>query len=115
MSERWRSRAVRCLVVGGFALAAYYLILGGEYDVFDIAELERTRRAAIERVDSLQARVDSVARRADSLATDSLAVERLARERYGFLREGERLYRFVTPEEDEGRGEDLVDPGNPGG
>ena len=33
--------------------------------------------------------------RADSLENDPAAVERLAREQYGMIREGEVLYRFV--------------------
>ena len=31
----------------------------------------------------------------DSLATEPLVIERVARERYSFLRPGERVYRFV--------------------
>lgn len=89
---RWARRALLVLVP---SLSLYYLVLAGEYGAFDIRELETARGEAVRRVDSLQAVVDSLSSRADSLALDTLAIERLARERYGFVREGERLYRFV--------------------
>ncbi len=94
-TRRWIRRALWILVPGA---ALYYLVLGGEYGVFDVRELERSRARAVDRVDSLQATVDSLAARAEALARDTLAIERLARERYGFIRDGERLYRFVPAE-----------------
>ena len=33
--------------------------------------------------------------RADSIQNDSATLERIAREKYGLIKEGERLYRFV--------------------
>jgi cell division protein FtsB len=42
--------------------------------------------------------VDSLEARADSLQSDSATIERIARERYGMIRPGERLYRFVQPD-----------------
>ena len=41
-----------------------------------------------------QARNDSVALRIDSLLHDDGALERLERERYGFIRDGEYPYRM---------------------
>jgi hypothetical protein len=42
-----------------------------------------------------QAEVESLRARRDSLLHDSGAIERVARERYGLIRDGERLYRFA--------------------
>lgn len=50
-------------------------------------EQVRLEQARVE-IQRLQARVDS-------LESDSATLERLARERYGLIRPGERLYRFV--------------------
>ena len=36
--------------------------------------------------------------RIDSLESDSATLERIARERYGMIRDGEILYRFADPE-----------------
>jgi cell division protein FtsB len=46
----------------------------------------------------VRAEVARLQARADSLATDSAALERIAREYYGLIRDGERLYRFVEPD-----------------
>ena len=101
LSERvpsWGRRVLWLLIPG---VAAYYLTFGGEYSVFDVRELEESRDGAVIRLDSLQAVVDSLSARSDSLAADTLAIERLARERYGFIRDGEILYRFIRPGEEQ--------------
>jgi len=85
-----------------WAVAAYYLGFGGEYSWSDLRGLEHERDVAQTRLDSLRSAADSVVRRADSLASDPFAIERTARERYGFVRKGEHLYRFVGPEDGSG-------------
>ncbi|MFQ5679459.1 MAG: septum formation initiator family protein [Gemmatimonadota bacterium] len=102
---RWGRRSA-WLLAGLVVL--YYAILGGGYSIFDVRELERGRAAAEARVDSLQSVLDSLTAWADSLVADPLAIERLARERYGFIRDGETLYRFV-PEGEEHGARDGVD------
>ena len=95
----WGRRVLWLLIPG---VAVYYLTFGGEYSVFDVRELEESRDGAVIRLDSLQAVVDSLTAWADSLTADTLAIERLARERYGFIRDGDVLYRFVDPGEEQG-------------
>ena len=95
--RRWISRAI---VLLGLLLAGYYATLGGEYSVFDVGELRRRTSLLGTRVDSLRAVVDSLERWSERLTEDPAAIERVARERYGFLRDGERLYRFVTVAEE---------------
>lgn len=90
-------RLKRILLPALFGLAAYYALFGGEYSVFEVrgtrAEIE-TEAAELER---LLERIDSMRARADSLETDSAALERIARERFGMIRDGEVLYRFAEP------------------
>lgn len=78
-------------------LALYIAVAGGEYSELDArrarAELEshRTRLPLARReIDSLRARIDS-------LQNHDEALERFARERYGFIRDGELLYRLSEP------------------
>ncbi len=73
----------------------YFLLLGGEYTFLDIWRLDREQEAEIAELEAVRAEVQELQGRADSLATDSAAIERLAREQFGLIREGERLYRFV--------------------
>jgi len=87
----------RALVLPGLALlaAAYFAILGGEHSVFDIRRVDRLTREEIVRLDAVRAEISSLRARADSLENDPFTLERIARERYGLIRDGERLYRFV--------------------
>ncbi|MHB1194060.1 MAG: FtsB family cell division protein [Longimicrobiales bacterium] len=85
----------RLLLPGLLGLAAYYALFGGEYSYF---ELKATREAAQREAAELAERrrqIDSLQAWADSLRLDSVTLERLARERFGMIREGEILYRFT--------------------
>jgi len=85
----------RLVLPGLLGLAAYYALFGGEYSYF---ELKATREAAEKEAAELAERrrqIDSLRAWADSLRVDSATLERLARERFGMIREGEILYRFA--------------------
>ena len=88
-------RLKRSIVPALLLVAVYYALFGGEYSLFEL----RAARAAVvtERVAlaELQLRIDSLRAWADSLENDPATLERIARERFGMIREGETLYRFV--------------------
>ncbi|HET9948773.1 MAG TPA: septum formation initiator family protein [Longimicrobiales bacterium] len=92
-----KTRAANLVLRVLLAVAAYYATFGGEYSLFELwrtraaAERERTELALLEQ------RLDSLTARADSLRNDPATLERIARERYGMIREGEILYRFAPP------------------
>ena len=98
MSEKLHRRTSRGLAGVAVVVAAYYWILGGEYDLSDVAELRAARASKAAQVDSLRAVLDSVTIWADSLETDPRVIERVARERHSFIRPGESLYLFVEDE-----------------
>ena len=75
--------------------ALYYALFGGEYSLMEMRRLEKERVAEAARLADTRNQVNSLRLRADSLETDSATLERIARERYGMIRNGERLYRFV--------------------
>lgn len=80
------------LVLG---LAAYYAAFGGEYSLLEVREIRReveTKRAELER---RSAEADSLRGRVAALEDDPVAIETLARERFGMIRDGEVLYRFA--------------------
>lgn len=90
---------IRKVIYGVLALTAlYFLALGGEYSFLDLWRLERQHAREAAELEAVHAEVRSLERRADSLTTDSATLERIARERYGLIRDGERLYRFVGPD-----------------
>ena len=100
MSERVDRLGFRGLVVALWVGTAYYMVFGGVYSVFDMQELGTQRDAANVRIDRLIARTDSLIHRGDSLATMPAAIERVAREEFGLIRDGELLVRFRSPSPD---------------
>ena len=87
-------------------LAAYYAVFGGEYSIFEVRRARAEVEAARAELAELELRIDSLRARADSLENDPATLERIARERFGMIREGETLYRFAQPRAD---GEDQPD------
>ena len=85
----------RAIVPGLLLLAVYYAVFGGEYSIFEL----RAARAAIgteaANAAELGQQIDSLEAYADSLQKDPATLERIARERYGMIRDGETLYRFA--------------------
>lgn len=102
-------RLTRAIVPGLVLVAAYYALFGGEYSLLEL----RSARAAVvtERVEleRLEQQLDSLSAWADSLRSDPVTLERIAREHFGMIREGETLYRFAVPAEPELE----VEPGSP--
>ena len=91
-----KSGTGRRLLTGGvLALAAYYARWGGEYSAFHLVRLKRERREAEARLAQTRAEADSLKALAGKLEGDDAEVERIARERFGMIRDGELLYRFV--------------------
>jgi cell division protein FtsB len=89
-------RTGRRLLAGGIlALAGYYALWGGEYSAFHLLRLKKERREAEARLSATRAQVDSLRALAGKLEKDDAEVERIARERFGMIRDGELLYRFV--------------------
>ena len=85
----------RLLWGGALLLAGYYALWGGEYSAFHLVRLKKERRDAEARLASTRAQVDSLRTLAGKLEKDDAEVERIARERFGMIRDGELLYRFV--------------------
>lgn len=81
-------------------LAAYYAVFGGEYSIFEVRRARAEVEAARAELAELEMRIDSLRARADSLENDPATLERIARERFGMIREGETLYRFAQPSAD---------------
>ena len=85
----------RAIVPGLLVAAIYFAVFGGEYSVFEL----RSTRAQIDveraRLGVIEAEIDSLEAWADSLENDAATVERIAREDFGMIRNGETLYRFA--------------------
>ena len=82
-----------------FAVMALVAVQGGEYGTGDYRKLKR--RVAEERQleARLRADVESLARVRKAVLTDPVVQERIAREQWGMIRPGERIYKLTTPQE----------------
>jgi cell division protein FtsB len=86
-----RGRWLALVVV---VLAAGFALLGGEYSIFDLRKLREDARIETDSVAVLTAMVDSLTRELEAILTDPAVQERIAREQWGMLREGEFGYRI---------------------
>lgn len=88
MRLRWGIGVV--LLVG----AAYFAVFGGDYDIFELRQVRAELETEQVRLDEVRAEVARLEARVDSLENDSATIERIAREKWGMIRPGEKLYRF---------------------
>jgi cell division protein FtsB len=83
-------------VLGALLLAAavYFAFFGGEYSMLELQRIKAELQLEHARLEQAQAEAERLRARVDSLENDSATIERIARERWGLIRPGERLYRF---------------------
>ena len=81
-------------MAGGVGLVALAL-WGGEYSTADWITIRRQLADERARVVALRIELDSLAKLAHDLETNPLVQERVAREQFGMIRDGEVLYRVV--------------------
>jgi len=85
-------------VAGALALVIF-AIFAGEYSTGDWLKLRRQLAQERDSVAALQGQVDSLSRAARDLETNPATQERVAREEFGMIRNGETLYRLVPKSE----------------
>jgi len=81
-------------LVGAVVLLAL-AVWGGEYSTADWLTMRRQLAEERDKVAALQVEVDSLAKAAQDLETNPAVQERVAREEFGMIRDGEILYRVV--------------------
>ncbi len=85
----------RWAAVAALAFAVYFAIQGGEYGTTHLLELRREVRQEESLVARLEVVVDSLEKAARAIREDPRTQERVAREAFGMIREGEHLFRIV--------------------
>ncbi len=84
-------RLKKTILPGILLLAAYYAVFSGEYSWFALREV----RTELEQVEGELTRkrqqIDSLLTLSDSMESDPNMLERIARERFGMIRDGETL------------------------
>ena len=87
----------RLILPALIGLSVYFALFGGEYSVFEVGRVRAERVDLERRLVELEQANECLRAWALALESDSATIERLARERYGMIREGEVLYRFTGP------------------
>ena len=90
-------RVKRFLLPVLLGLAVYYAVFGGEYSLLQLRRARAEIEAQEKELAALNWTLDSLRAWVDSLQNDSATLERLAREKFGLIREGEVLYRLAVP------------------
>ena len=90
----WSKLIGALLTVGGLAFA----LMGGEYDTLDWLTLRQEIDSERQLIADLRREFDSLSVYADAIESDSATQERVAREEFGMLREGEHGF-IVVPVE----------------
>ncbi len=88
-------RFAELAIVAMLLSAAYFAIFGGEYTVFQLKRMEATELRRAAELAQAEAEIDSLQHVASGLKNDPAEIERVARERYGMIKDGEILYRFL--------------------
>lgn len=88
-------RLSRLLVPAALLAAGYYAVFGGEHSWLELRRTRAEQEKESAELADLRRANDSLEALVDSLETDPVLLERLARERFGMIRDGEVLYRFA--------------------
>jgi cell division protein FtsB len=91
-----RGAVARLLIV---VLALLFAVQGGEYSTWNWWELRRAEKREAAAVVELTQVVDSLEQAARAIERDPKVQERVARESFGMIRNGEFLFRIVPPAE----------------
>jgi len=81
------------------AFSIYIVIFGGEYSVFEVRRVREEQNQLMQQLSDLQAENDSLKGWVQTLEFDSATIEKIARELFGFIRDGETLYRVTQPKD----------------
>ncbi len=90
-----RKGFARLVFPGVLGLALHFGWAGGEYSYLDARRAEADLEARRAEIGDVRRQIDSIRTVVSDLRNDDEALERYARERYGFIRDGEYLY-FVS-------------------
>ena len=83
---------IAVLVVAG-GLAAF-----GTHAIFRVSQMKAEMAAQEREIAVLRARTEALSKTADRLRNDPAYIEKIAREEYGYVREGETVLKFPRQE-----------------
>ena len=85
----------RWVLWGGLIFVAY-IFLGGPFGFIHYRQIKNQHRQLELKEQHLLAEMVDLEQEVNRLIHDTLYIEKVARERYGFARKGERIYKVVS-------------------
>lgn len=100
MQKKDKRIIIQVLLVLGFAVlcALLYFSLKSESSFFNLYLSSSKNKAMEEEIKGLNKTIDSLKETIEKLKTDTSYVERIAREKLGMARKGEKVFKFVDEE-----------------
>jgi cell division protein FtsB len=97
-----RGAPAKVLRILGWTIAIWFIsaILMGDSGLFSILRMKGMKGALQDEISALETERDESATYNDDLRNDPWAVEKVAREEYGMIKEGETCYRVVLEDEE---------------
>ncbi len=92
-------RLARVLLVAVVLLVAL-IFIAGDVGVWRLWTAQREMRDLQSKIADLESRNALLSAEIERLRTDPFAIEKVAREKYGYLKPGDRVYRIVTIPDD---------------
>ncbi|MFH1689560.1 MAG: septum formation initiator family protein [Candidatus Eisenbacteria bacterium] len=98
-----RGAPAKVLRILGWTIAIWFVsaILLGDSGLFSILHMKGMKGALQDEINALEQTRDDAAAYNDDLRNDPWVVEKVAREEYGMIKEGETCYRVVLEEDEE--------------
>jgi cell division protein FtsB len=97
-----RGASARVLRILGWTIAIWFVaaILLGDAGLFSILRMKGMKSALQDEITALETERDEAVEYNDDLRNDPWTVEKVAREEYGMIKEGETCYRVVLEDEE---------------
>jgi cell division protein FtsB len=102
LTDQGRGASARVLKILGWTIAVWFVsaILMGDSGLLSIVRMKGMKGGLQDEIQALELARDEAARYNEDLRNDPEAVEKVAREEYGMIKDGEVCYRVVL-EDDE--------------
>ena len=92
-SRLWTNKRLSLILFFGVALLLY--VLFNNQGVIERMRLERQKKEMLLKIQRAEQEQKQLQEQSKALEGDKKAVEKVAREKYGMVREGEKVYRVV--------------------
>jgi cell division protein FtsB len=94
-----KSRKIILIAAAFIALAALIVMTVGDRGFLDMYRLHREDKARSQQIAAARAEIDSLKAEIERLKNDTAYIERVAREKLGMARKGEKIFKFVEENE----------------